>query len=323
MFEAGIRTVADHYFYVDEVAQAVRDAGMRATLTQVIFGTVAESAGLLDETRRLHRTWDGAAEGRLRVWVGPHSHYTCDEGLLRAAAELARELETGIHLHLADEPWEVEQCRQTYGIGPVALLERASILDQPALCAHAVAIEDEEARVLAAHGAAVATCPKTYLRLGMGNTPVMMLRRHGVVVGVGTDGAASNATLDTWEQQRLAGGLQKFEHRDATLAPPAETLAWATAGSARAAGWGGELGRIAPGYLADVALVDPSAPHLTPAPDPVVALAGACRPSDMQHLLVQGQLVLQDRELLTVDRRRAAAEVAARAERLRASGAAQ
>jgi 5-methylthioadenosine/S-adenosylhomocysteine deaminase len=197
------------------------------------------------------------------------------------------------------------------------LLRRAGCLDVPALLAHAIEVGEDEARVLGEHGAAVATCPKTYLRLGMGNTPALQLRAAGVIIGIGTDGAASNATLDLWEQQRLAGALQKFTHRDATLAPPAETLAWATMSGARALGWGDRLGRVAPGYLADLILIDAERPHLTPAPDLVAGLAGAARPGDVRHVLVNGRFVLRDGRLLTIDRDQALVEVEARSARLR------
>lgn len=319
MFEAGVTTFADHYFHMDQVAAAVRDTGARALLAQCLFGDEQSAQSGLAETRRLVREWSGAADGRIGVWVGPHSHYACAEDLLRAASTLARELGVGVHLHLAEEPWEVEQCLRDHGVRPVELLRRAGCLDVPSLLAHAIEVDGEEMRVLGAHGAAVATCPKTYLRLGTGNTPALDLRAEGVTLGIGSDGVASNATLDLWEQQRLAGGLQKFARRDATVALPAETLGWATAGGARALGWGDRLGRVAPGYLADLILIDMQRPHLTPAPDPVAVLAGAARPGDVRHVLVNGHVALRDGQVLTIDRDQAQIEVEARSERLRAT----
>jgi 5-methylthioadenosine/S-adenosylhomocysteine deaminase len=323
MFEAGVTTFADHYFFLDAVAEAVRDSGARANLVECLYGDAAQAAPGLEATRRHVARWDGAAQGRIAVWIGPHSHYACSEDLLRACAALAQELGRGIHLHLAEEDWEVEQCHREHGVGPVELLRRCGILDCPTLCAHAIVIDDEEMRLLGAHGARVATCPRTYLRLGTGNTPVLRLLAAGVIVGIGSDGVASNATLDLWEQQRLANELQKFEARDATVATPAEALAWATQGGAAALGWEASIGRLAPAYLADLALVELRRPHLTPAPEIVPALAGQVRPSDVRHLFVQGRQVLRDGRLLTVDRERAMDEVTARAERLRAARAAR
>ena len=317
MFEAGVTTFADHYFHIDQVATAVRETGARALLAQCVFGDSLTAMAGLVETRLLVAEWHGEADGRIAVWVGPHSHYACSEDVLRQASDLARELGVGVHLHLAEEPWEVEQCLRQYGVGPVELLRRTGCLDVPSLLAHAIEVDDQEARVLGDHGAAVATCPKTYLRLGTGNTPITRLRAAGVTVGVGSDGVASNATLDLWEQQRLAGTLQKFEHRDATLAPPAEALGWAIAGGARALGMGDRIGRVAPGYAADLALIDMQRPHLTPAPDLVAALAGAARPGDVRHVLVNGQFVLRDGHLTTIDRDQAMIEVEARGARLR------
>lgn len=318
MFEAGVTAFADHYFFLDYIARAVLESGARANLVECIYGGADQVERALAQTRRHVARWHGAEE-RIAVWVGPHSHYACSEDLLRACAEAARELGAGLHLHLAEEEWEVEQCRREYGIGPVELLRRCGVLDSPTLCAHAIVVNDEEMRQLGAYGAAVATCPKTYLRLGTGNTPVLALRAAGVTVAIGSDGVASNATLDLWEQQRLAGGLQKFTWGDATVATPAETLAWATAGGAAALGWSGQIGRVAPGYQADLALIDLCRPHFTPAPDLVAALAGQARPGDVRHLFVRGKAVLRDGALLTIDRKRVMAEVASRGERLRAA----
>lgn len=319
MFEAGVTSFADHYFAMEQVAAAARDAGARAHLSSCLFGSEASAATGLSDTRSLLERWNGAENGRITVWVGPHSHYACEEDLLRAAAALARDYHAGIHLHLAEEPWEVEQCVRDHGVGPVELLRRTGCLDVPALCAHAIEVTDREIEVLAAHRAAVATCPKTYLRLGTGNTPVLRLRAAGIAVGIGSDGAASNATLDLWEQQRLAAGLQKFVQRDATLATPAEALAWATAGGARALGWSDRVGRIVPGFRADLILVDMEQPHLTPAPDPVAALAGSARSGDVRAVLVDGTAVLRDGQLVTIDRDQALVEVEARGARLLAS----
>ena len=317
MFEAGVTCFADHYFHLPQVAEAVRLSGARALLAPCIFGDEANAEASMAETRALIEAWHGAADGRIGVWVGPHSHYTCSEGLLRASASLAGEMGVGVHLHLSEEQWEVDQSLRENGARPVQVLERAGVLDVPALCAHALVLDDEEVAILGRHGAGIATCPKTYMRMGLGNTPVPALIAAGAAIGIGSDGVASNATLDLWEQQRLAGMLQKFEHHDAAVAPPAEALGWAIDGGARALGWSDRVGRVAPGYLADLVFVDTQVPHLTPSPDLVNALAGQARPGDVRHVLVNGQFVLRDGHLLTIDRDTAMIEVDVRSERIR------
>ena len=300
MIEAGVTCVADHYFFMDRAAEAVQQAGTRAALGWAVFGS--QGAAGLDRTAEFCRRWQGAAEGRITTWMAPHAPYTCDDDFLRAARDRAVELGAGIHIHVAETRGQTEAHVQKRGITPIRLLDDLGILERPTILAHAVGATEDDIRLLADRPAGVAHCPKTYLKLAMGIAPVHALRRAGVAVGLGTDGAVSNNTLDVWESMRLMALTQK----EATGAPEnltlAETLVLATRGGAQVVGLGDKLGAVEPGRLADLVLVDLDGAHHQPLHNVPASLVYAARASDVRTVIVAGRVIMRDRRLLTLDK---------------------
>ena len=300
MIEAGVTCVADHYFFMDRAAEAVQQAGTRAALGWAVFGS--QGAAGLDRTAEFCRRWQGAAEGRITTWMAPHAPYTCDDDFLRAARDRAVELGAGIHIHVAETRGQTEAHVQKRGITPIRLLDDLGLLELPAILAHAVGATEDDIRLLADRPAGVAHCPKTYLKLAMGIAPVHAMRRAGVAVGLGTDGAVSNNTLDVWESMRLMALTQK----EATGAPEnltlAETLVLATRGGAQVVGLGDRLGAVEPGRLADLVLADLDGAHHQPLHSVPASLVYAARASDVRTVIVAGRVIMRDRRLLTLDK---------------------
>ena len=300
MIEAGVTCVADHYFFMDRAAEAVRQAGTRAALGWAVFGSQGIAA--LDRTAEFCRRWQGAADGRITTWMAPHAPYTCDDDFLRAARDRAADLGVGIHVHVAETRGQTEAHVRKRGLTPIRLLDELGILKLPTILAHAVGATEDDIRLLADRPAGVAHCPKTYLKLAMGIAPVHAMRRAGVAVGLGTDGAVSNNTLDVWESMRLMALTQK----EATGAPEnltlGETLAIATRGSARVVGLGDRLGAVEPGQLADLILVDLDGTHHQPLHSVPASLVYAARAADVRTVIVDGRTIMRDRKLLTLDK---------------------
>jgi 5-methylthioadenosine/S-adenosylhomocysteine deaminase len=316
MIEGGVTTVADHYFFMDQAAQAVKEAGTRAALGWAVFGDRGYAA--LDETAAFAERWHGQANGRITTWLAPHAPYTCDDDFLRAAARHARRLGLGIHIHAAEEMGQTQASLQKRGITPIKVLEETGILELPTLIAHGCGILPEDIELLQKYSAhvGVAHCPKTYLKLGMGLTPIAGLREAGIAIGLGTDGAVSNNTLDIFESLRLMALLQKHEARNPEVLPISEALAIATTGSARAVGLGDQIGQLVPGYRADLILVDMSGSHCQPLHSLTTSLVYNIRASDVQTVLVDGQLIMRDRQLLTLDKAQIIKEVSRSMDRL-------
>ncbi|MDQ7820192.1 MAG: amidohydrolase [Armatimonadota bacterium] len=318
MIQSGITTVADHYFHMDRVAQAMADAGLRAHLAPTMFGHNPRQE--LDAAADFAATWSGAAGGRITAWLGPHAPYTCPPDFLREVGGEARRLGLGVHIHVSETVQQVLTSLQRHRRTPIGVLEDAGLLEVPLLCAHAAHATPEDVTLLASSGAGVAHCPKTFLKLAAGIAPVVAMRRHGIPVGLGTDGAASNNTLDIVEQMRLAALLQKHTQGDPRVLTVDEALALATGEGARALRQGETLGRLAPGFLADIILVRVDGVHTRPSHDLRAALVYGVRASDVDTVIVDGRVLMRGRRLLTVDIEQALREAQDRMARLAERG---
>jgi 5-methylthioadenosine/S-adenosylhomocysteine deaminase len=315
MIESGVTTVADHYFFMDRAAEAVREAGTRAALGWAVFGDGGYEA--LEASASFAQRWNGQADGRITTWMAPHAPYTCDDNFLRASAGYARQLGIGIHIHAAEEMGQTEASLEKRGITPIQVLAETGVLEVPTLIAHGCGILPEDVVILAqADRVGVAHAPKTYLKLGMGLTPIYALRDAGIPVGLATDGAVSNNTLDILESLRLMAMMQKHERRDPEVMTIPEALEIAFPGSAEAIGLGDKIGRLAPGYLADLVLVDTNGAHLQPLHSITASIVYNIRPGDIQTVIVNGQVLMHDRQLLTLDKEEIIRQVNKSMERL-------
>ena len=318
MIRAGVVGFADHYFFMNQVARVVEDSGMKALLAWCLFGLGAERevGGVeLSDTVEFCRTWHGAAGGRIRAAMGPHSPYMCPPDVLRQMAEAAGELGVGVHLHVAESDEQVRRSRKEHGRSPVAHLASLGIFDQPAIAAHCIAVDDEDVATLAQKNVVVAHTPKTYMKLAMGMTPVQRLLDAGVSVALGSDGPASNSDLNLLEVMRLTGQLQKWIQQDAEALPLARLLAMASPAGAAAMGFE-RSGAIAPGAAADLVLLSTDAPHWWPGHDPAAAVVYSSFPSDVRYVMVDGRLLMRAGELTTLDEERIRHEARQRALRM-------
>ncbi len=316
MIEAGVTTVADHYFFMDRAAQAVSEAGTRAALGSAIFASQGETA--LTNSARFIERWQGAADGRISTWMAPHAPYTCDDDYLRACVKLARQLDVGIHIHASEDKQQVNSSLATRGITPIQVLEQTGILELPTLIAHGTGILPSDVALLEKYAdhVGVAHCPKTYMKLGVGLTPIRPLRQAGVSIGLGTDGAASNNTLDILEQLRLMALTQKQSAADPEVFPINDALAIAFQGSAATVGLADKIGQLKPGYLADIVLLDLSGVHQQPLHSITANLIYSTRASDVQTVIVNGRVIMHERKLLTLDKAEIIRQVSRLIERL-------
>ncbi|MEZ4657693.1 MAG: amidohydrolase family protein [Caldilineaceae bacterium] len=235
--------------------------------------------------------------------MAPHAPYTCDDDFLRAAVAHARQLGIGIHIHAAEEMGQTRASLEKRGITPIQVLAETGILELPTIIAHGCGILPADVDILRqATQVGVTHSPKTYLKLGMGLTPIAALREAGVPVGLGTDGAVSNNTLDILESLRLMAMLQKHEARNPEVMPMPQALDIAFNGSAQVVNLANRIGKLAPGYLADIALIDMAGAHHQPLHSRTASLVYNARTCDVQTVIVNGRILMQDRQLLTLDK---------------------
>jgi len=315
MIRGGVTTFADMYFFMDEAARAVERSGLRASLSRGLIGNGPTAEKGLVESRELVQRWHGAADGRITVMLGPHAPYTCPPSYLARVIELSGELGVGIHIHLAETLAEVTEIKEKYGTTPVDLMLKTGLFERPVLAAHCVHLTPDDIAVLAAHKVGVAHNPESNMKLGSGIAPVNALLQAGVRVGIGTDGAASNNDQDIFGEMRSAALLAKVAALDPTVLPAPQVLHMATAGGAAALGLAG-TGVLAPGYRADLILVNIHQPHLTPRHDLAAHLVYAARAADVILTMVDGSILWADGRFTTLDPEEVMAQANKRAGRL-------
>jgi 5-methylthioadenosine/S-adenosylhomocysteine deaminase len=313
MIECGVTSVADHYFAMDEVARAAGDAGIRANLVWAVFGH--EGPEKLDRTSQFIQDWQGTCDGRITTWLGPHAPYTTSPEFLKLSARRAVELGVGIHIHVSETADQVRMSLEQYGLTPVQQLQETGVLEVPTILAHCAHPTDEDIRILSGVQAGIAHAPKTFLKLGAGIVTLKRFREVGIPVGLASDGAASNNTLDIQEQMRLVALLQKHIASDPTVMPVDEVLDITFHGGAQVLRID-DLGEIAPGKLADIALLRQDGLHVFPRYSPAANLVYSARASDVDTVICNGRVLMRDRQLLSIDKAEVKRQVNQRLERL-------
>jgi 5-methylthioadenosine/S-adenosylhomocysteine deaminase len=303
MLRGGITCFHDMYFFPLAAADAARAVGMRAVLGLVVLEFPTAYAANALEYFALGRDVLGALanDPLITCSVAPHAPYTVSDESFRSAVQLADEADLPLHVHVHETDDEVHESLTQHGQRPLARLRDLGAVSKRLIAVHAVHLLDEERDLLATAGAHVAHCPAANLKLASGIAPIADLRRRGVNVGVGTDGAASNNRLDLWSEVRLASLVAKVAASRAEAIPAAEALAMVTLNAARALGMGDRLGSITVGKDADLAAVDLGALELQPCFDPRSHLVYAAGRQHVTDVWVRGRRVLANRELAAVD----------------------
>jgi len=302
MIRGGITTVADMYWHAEETVAAARQAGIRLVNGVGIIDTIGESASLAQK-ERIVRDFVERYQGDplIHPCVQFHSTYTVNRDSLLAMAHLAEIYHVPLITHASESRQEVQQVRERYGLTPIQYLESLGALHKGTTLVHCVHLTDEEIAILANRQVAVVHCPESNLKLGSGIARLPELLDAGVLVGLGTDGAASNNDLDLWGEMRTAALVHKGSHENPALVTAQQVLHMATLGSAGALGLDHLIGSLEVGKRADVILVDAHRPHLTPMYHPISHLVYAVHSDDVDTVIINGKVVMMNRTLLTVD----------------------
>lgn len=310
MIRCGTACYNDMYFFTEQEIRAVEQAGLRCVLTrstacqELDQGAIDEKLQVYDELM----PYQGAADGRIHITVSPHAEYTCSAPYLRACGQKAQALGVPLHIHVSETAKEHDECIARHGKTPIGLLEALGVLDGPVYAAHCVYTSQEDHESMQAHGTVALHCPDSNLKLASGVAPVVQMLQAGVQVTLGTDGAASNNNLDMMEEMQRFVLLQKGMTRDATSITARQALYTATTAGAKALQTGG--GVLAPGYKADVVLVDTQVPHMQPMHNALNNLVYAARGSDVWLNMVDGRILYHDGEYKTLDVEKVMAEAA-------------
>jgi 5-methylthioadenosine/S-adenosylhomocysteine deaminase len=291
MIRSGTVRFWDMYWHPDAVARAVTDAGVRAAVAlPLVDGLDASKSDALRADAE--RTLDTLADAGARVTpsLGPHGIYTVSEKSLQWVAELSSERDVPVHIHLSETEGEVHDCVKAHGIRPAPYLDRIGLLTPSTLVAHGTWLDDDELALVGERGATVVTNPVSNLKLAVGRVfPYATAREHNIPVGLGTDGASSNNSLDLLQDVKYLSLIQKHAAGDPAAMPAPE--AWAVATGQRAPLLGAS-GRVEAGEAADFLLVRTDAPELTPG-DLIANLVYAASGSVVDTTVVAGKVLMR------------------------------
>jgi 5-methylthioadenosine/S-adenosylhomocysteine deaminase len=303
MLRGGTTTVADMYYFEDDIAEAMKAAGMRGVLGETLIGFPSPdsptSAAALAYTESFLKHWKG--DPLITAAVAPHAIYTCSETLLKDAAALAQRNQAPILIHVAEAPFELERSRREHGVSPVQYLARIGLLGPNVLAAHCVWVDQADVQTLAHFGVGCSFNPSSNMKTAAGVMPAVELLAAGVAVGLATDGAASDNNQDMFEEMDLAAKEQKLARMDPKALPAPQVVEMATITGARALHLERQIGSLEVGKKADLIVVDTNTPHATPMYDVYSAIVYSLKSADVRTTVVGGKVLMEDRRMLTLD----------------------
>jgi len=304
MLLSGTTTCCDGYFHEDHVATVMNEIGMRAILGQGVIDFpapgVPKPEDNVNNALKFIQKWKYKSP-LITPSIFCHSPYTCSEATLKKAKDAADAKGVLFQIHAAETKDEYVSIQTTHHTTPLKYMDKIGIVDRNTLLVHAVWLDDDDIEIIAERGASVSHNPESNMKLTSGIAPVPALLKAGVTVGLGTDGCASNNNLDLFSEMDTAAKLHKVNAMDPTLMDAVTVLKMATIEGARSLGLQDITGSLEIGKKADVITIDTHKPHLVPVYNPVSHIVYAAQGSDVQDVIVDGNILVKDRILLTVD----------------------
>jgi 5-methylthioadenosine/S-adenosylhomocysteine deaminase len=293
--------------HTEEVLRVVEETGFRATVGKCMMDKGddlpselhEQTRASIDESLKLIDEWHGKGDGRIRCCFAPRFAVSCTRELLAEVAKLARERGLMIHTHASENKSECEMVERETGMRNVAYLYWLGIADKHVVLAHCIHLDEQEMKTLARTKTNVAHCPSSNLKLGSGIAPVAEMLERGIPVSLGADGAPCNNRLDMFTEMRTAALLQKAQHGPEVL-PAARMLRIATIDGARALGLAEEIGSLEVDKRADLIVVDLNNLHAAPETEVISSLVYSAQASDVRTTVIDGRIVMRDRELTTM-----------------------
>ena len=303
MIESGTTSFIDMNLNMLPCGEAIEEAGLRGIISRGIVGSGPDDEGAI---RRIKETMEAREKylenDLIEVCMGPHASYSCDEKLQQYVAELAMEYNMKVHIHLSESRKEVSDIKKKYGVTPIALAERAGLFNNRSIAAHCVHVTKEDMDILKRNQVTVATNPVSNMKLGNGFAPLPRFMERGINVALGTDGAASNNTLNMFHELSVLTLIHKGVTQKAQCISAKEGLYMMTMAGAKAMGKEYEIGSVETGKKADLILLDTSRTSFIPRNDYIASLAYSCNGSEVMTVIVNGKILMEDREVKTLDR---------------------
>lgn len=307
MLSTGTVSFSDMYYFCDTTADCVIESGMKANLCRALSAfdpnEAYKDSYRVKEALSLYNNYNNAANGRIKIDLSIHAEYTCLEDIVRRHSEKCKELGAIMHIHLSETKSEHDACIEKYGKTPARWFYDLGAFDSPTLAAHCVWVTDEDIALMKECGVSPVHCPTSNLKLGSGFARVQHMLKEGLNVGLGTDGAASNNNLNMLEELHLCSVVHNGYNQDPTIMNPNDTVKMATLNGAKIQGRT-DCGGIKVGNRADIIALNFDKPHLLPAFDPLAMLCYSAQGSDVCMTMVDGRILYENGEFLTMDKER-------------------
>ena len=304
LIKSGTTTFSDMYFYMEDVARAVEDAGIRAVLSygMIDFGDAEKRENEIKENLTLFENCNGMADGRIKVFFGPHAPYTASEDLLIKVRELANEYNMGIHIHVSETEKEINDILEEKGLRPFEYLDKIGFLGPDVVCAHSVWLSDSEIEIIKKNNVKISHNPCSNMKLASGISPVSKLIENDICVSIGTDGASSNNNLDLIEELKTASLLQKVSTLDPKVLSSDEAIAMGTIKGAEALGLDSEIGSIEVGKKADIILIDTNSANMVPDSSSLSSnVIYSANGSNVDTTICNGKILMENKKLTALD----------------------
>ena len=301
MMKSGTTCFNDMQMNIHQTTRAVKESGMRAVISRGLVGSGNDEAGQM-RLRQAYEERDAAADcDRLTFMLGPHAPYTCDEEFMRIVSEEAKKNNMRIHVHLSESESEIQQIKDKYGCTPIEMADKNGLFDVPAIAAHCAQITESDMDILKAKNVSVVTNPASNMKLGNGFAPVPEMLEKGINVCLGTDGAASNNSLNLFHEMSLLALIHKGVKRTPQCISAKENIRIATINGAKALGLEQEIGSLEVGKKADIAILNLNTPSLTPRNNLIAGLSYSANGSEVETVIIDGKVTMEDRKVLTMD----------------------
>ena len=304
LIKSGTTTFSDMYFYMEDVARAVEESGIRAALSygMIDFGDEQKRASEIESNMELYKSCNNMADGRIKVFLGPHSPYTASEELLIQVRQIADEYKIPIHIHVSETQKEIKDSLDEKGLRPFEYLDKIGFLGPDVIAAHCVWLSDEEIEIIKKHDVKISHNPCSNMKLASGIAPISKLIENDICVSIGTDGASSNNNLDLIEELKTASLLQKVSTMDPKVLNSNQAIEMATIKGAEALGLDSQIGSIEVGKKADIILIDTNSANMTPDSTLISSnIVYSSNGSNVDTTICNGKILMENKKLTTLD----------------------
>ena len=299
MMKSGTTCFNDMMMNIKQTTRAIKESGMRAVMSRGLVGSAEDDGGRIDQTYEEMEFCKDC--DRITFKFGPHAPYTCSDDYFRRVSDEAKKAGIGIHVHLSESVSEIEGVKEKYNCSPIEMADKNGLFDVPCIAAHCVQVDEHDMDIMAKKGVSVVSNPASNMKLGNGVAPVPEMLEKGINVCIGTDGAASNNSLNMFHEMSLMALIHKGTHKTPQCVGAREVFKMATINGAKALCLENEVGSLEVGKKADIAILDLNNPSLMPKNNLIAGLSYSANGSEVDTVIIDGQITMEGRKILTMD----------------------